>query len=118
MLPLAAVFEEVFARLRGTAAAPPAFVIRRFPNLTSVGFTHQELVEPGGNCFLCGGGHGVHTVLLSKEVVAPAAASLFHPGQMFLPFRFRGTSSDVSECGDAFFFIVRPLAYPLQCREC
>jgi hypothetical protein len=30
ILPLAAVFEEVFARLRGTAAAPPALVIRRF----------------------------------------------------------------------------------------
>jgi hypothetical protein len=103
------VLEEVFARLRGTAAAPPAFIIRRFPDLgqigASVGFTQPELVEPGGDCFLRGEGHGVRTLSLLKEVVALAAASLFHPGQMFLPFCFRDTSSDVSEGGDAFFFL-------------
>jgi hypothetical protein len=41
IFPLAAVFEEVLTRLRGAAVAPPAIVIRRFPNLgqieTSVG---------------------------------------------------------------------------------
>jgi hypothetical protein len=101
ILPLAAVFEEVFARLRGIAAAPPAFIIRRFPHLsqlgTSVGFTHPELVEPGGNCFLRREGHGVRTLSLLKEVVALAAASLFHPSQMFLPFRFRDSSSDKND---------------------
>jgi hypothetical protein len=109
ILPLGAVFEEVFARLGGTAAAPPAFVVRRFPDLgqigTNVGFTHPELVEPRGDGFLRRGGHWVRTLSLLKEVVALAAASLSHPGQVLVPLLFCDTTSNVSESGDAFFFL-------------
>jgi hypothetical protein len=39
-----------------------------------------------------------------KEVVALAAASLFHPGQMFLPLLLRDPSGDMGERCDALLF--------------